>query len=91
MTSWEKLKAQAIRAAKRKPAGKRAGSTVQEWIRKSRSRKRQDNPPPWALDADKWDRARQAVERRGWDDAFADPWAMVAYIYKRMGGRIARG
>jgi hypothetical protein len=62
------------------------GEGLDGWASLNPSLHRSDNPPPWALDPDKWDRARNALAPQ-WDD-FEDPWAMVTYVYERMGGRI---
>ncbi len=47
------------------------------------------NPPSWINPEDEeiWERAKAAVEEQ-WDQYNA-PWAVVTYVFKRMGGNIA--
>ncbi len=49
----------------------------------------EDNPPAWVTSEAKWDRAKEAVDPEG-DGAeeYDEPWAVVAHVYKRMGGGI---
>jgi hypothetical protein len=43
------------------------------------------NPPSWVDDEAKWERAKRIADRTDADDR----WAMVTYLYRRMGGMIA--
>lgn len=45
--------------------------------------------PAWVKDDDIWARAKKQVKKT-WD-THDDPWAVVATIYKQMGGRMAKG
>lgn len=44
------------------------------------------NPPSWVKDEDTWQEAKDQVEPY-WD-RYDDPWAVVAYVYKQMGGEV---
>ena len=46
------------------------------------------NPPPWAEDADKWDRAVEAV--KPYWDKYDEPYAVVSTIYSKLGGGISK-
>lgn len=60
---------------------------VLAWIDKApRVFERPDNPPAWVADESKWERAKQAVEKR-WGN-YDEPWAVVAHVYENMGGTI---
>lgn len=44
------------------------------------------NPPSWAVDESKWEKAKAAADKGGYDgDSY---WAVVSAIYQRMGGEI---
>jgi len=45
-----------------------------------------ENPPAWVASEATWDRAKAATEKK-WDE-YEDPWAVVAHVYKQMGGEI---
>ena len=45
------------------------------------------NPPAWVEDEEIWERAKAAVEDK-WDE-MESPWAVVAFIYQKMHGKIA--
>lgn len=45
------------------------------------------NPPAWVMDEDVWDDAKAAVEDQ--KDKLTDYAAVVAHVYKAMGGEIA--
>lgn len=47
---------------------------------------RDGNPPAWAADEGKWEKAKKAVEPN-WE-SYEQPWAVVATIYKNMGGEL---
>jgi len=52
----------------------------------------EENPPAWVGDEAKWDRAKEAVDPEGdGEEKYDDPWAVVAHVYKRMGGKIKGG
>ena len=52
----------------------------------------EENPPAWVRDEEKWDRARDAVDPDGeGGEKYDEPWAVVAHVYKRMGGKIKGG
>jgi len=45
-----------------------------------------NNPPSWAVDEDKWEKAKEAADKGGYaGDAY---WAVVSHIYQNMGGEI---
>lgn len=44
------------------------------------------NPPSWAVDEDKWEKAKTAADKGDYSDD--DYWAVVSHIYQRMGGTI---
>jgi hypothetical protein len=44
------------------------------------------NPPAWVNDEATWERAKNAVEK-SWDD-YDQPYAVVAHVYKAMGGEV---
>lgn len=49
-----------------------------------------EQPPEWALDAEKWAEAAQAVGLGGaGDDMYEEPGVVAAYLYKKMGGEVA--
>jgi hypothetical protein len=43
-----------------------------------------NNPPAWVADEAIWEKAKKAVEPK-WDD-YDEPYAVVATVYKSMGG-----
>lgn len=45
-------------------------------------------PPAGVVDAAKWAKAQMAVDPDGAGSQYADPWAVVAHVYKRMGGKV---
>lgn len=45
------------------------------------------NPPRWAADKGKWERAKEAVQKY-WG-RYSEPYAVVAHVYERMGGTVA--
>lgn len=45
---------------------------------------RPDNPPSWVMDETTWTRAKEQV--RPYWDAYSEPWAVVAHVYRQMGG-----
>jgi len=47
-----------------------------------------DNPPVWVADEDTWERAKEAVDPEGRGGDYDEPWAVVAYVYERMGGKV---
>ena len=49
------------------------------------------NPPAWVEDEATWNRAKGAVDPRGKGTTLDQPWAVVATVYKAMGGKIIRG
>ena len=44
--------------------------------------------PPAGVDAKKWATAVQAVDPDGAGVQYPDPWAVVAHVYKRIGGKV---
>lgn len=44
------------------------------------------NPPPWAVDADVYETARVAVRDAG--EKYDNPKAVIAHVYKQLGGRV---
>lgn len=46
------------------------------------------NPPNWAVDEDKWERAKEAADKGDYDKESGQYWAVVARIYENMGGTI---
>ena len=44
--------------------------------------------PPWATDHDTWERAKKAVDPEGKGADYDEPWAVVAHVYKKMGGKV---
>jgi hypothetical protein len=47
-----------------------------------------DNPPEWAAQPDIWTKAEDAVDPEGAGAQYDEPYAVVAHVYKRMGGKI---
>jgi hypothetical protein len=45
------------------------------------------NPPSWVSDEGTWNRAKKAVEPK-WDE-YDEPYAVVAHVYREMGGEIS--
>jgi hypothetical protein len=47
-------------------------------------------PPKWAVDADKWHEAAEAVglDMPGIEEKFEEPFVVVAYLYKKLGGTV---
>lgn len=48
-----------------------------------------DDPPEWVKDEGKWNKAKEAVKKSGWED-HDEPWAVVAHVYKAMGGKLGK-
>jgi hypothetical protein len=49
------------------------------------------NPPSWVRNESKWDRAKEAVDPEGEGaEKYDEPYAVVAHVYKRMGGKIGK-
>lgn len=49
----------------------------------------EENPPKWVAHKAKWERAKEAVDPEGEGaDKYDEPYAVVAHVYKRMGGGI---
>src|SRR5581483_6077385 len=49
----------------------------------------QSAPPAWATDHDLWQKAADAVGLGGADDQkYDEPYAVVAYLYKKLGGQM---
>lgn len=46
------------------------------------------NPPNWAVDEAKWERAKAAADKGDYDKDSGQYWAVVAHIYDQMGGTI---
>lgn len=44
-----------------------------------------ENPPSWIVDEHIWERAKARV-RPHWHE-YREPWAVVAHVYRQMGGR----
>jgi hypothetical protein len=44
------------------------------------------NPDAWVADESKWEKAKAAVDEN-WD-TYEEPWAIVAHVYRQMGGGI---
>lgn len=63
----------------------RLTATQLKWTRKTRAKVRRDNPPSWVHDEPTWERAKAEV-RPYWHN-YSDPWAVVAHVYRNMGGR----
>lgn len=52
----------------------------------------EDNPPQWVVSEAIWERAKEAVDPEGeGSDKYDDPFAVVAHVYKRMGGKVKKG
>lgn len=47
------------------------------------------NPPAWVEDESTWEKAKEAVDPEGEGAKYDEPYAVVAHVYKRMGGAIA--
>ena len=47
-------------------------------------------PPKWAVDADKWHEAAEAVglDMPGIEEKFEEPFVVAAYLYKKIGGQV---
>jgi hypothetical protein len=45
------------------------------------------NPPAWVASPSIWNRAREAVEKGHWE-RYDEPWAVVAHVYRNMGGGV---
>jgi hypothetical protein len=45
------------------------------------------NPAAWVADEDVWDRAKKAVDPEGEGAKYDQPWAVVAHVYEKMGGK----
>jgi hypothetical protein len=48
------------------------------------------NPPSWAVQEGTWEKAKEAVDPEGKGVDFDEPWAVVAHVYKAMGGTFGR-
>lgn len=48
----------------------------------------EDNPPAWVDDEAIWEKAMKAVDPEGEGSKYDQPFAVVAHVYKRMGGKI---
>jgi len=59
-----------------------------DWTSQATEKEREDNPPSWVMDEDIWERAKKAVEPY-WN-RYRDPYAVVVYVYKQMGGRVKK-
>lgn len=48
------------------------------------------NPPQWAYDKDLWEKAKEAVgvDENGESEKYDEPYAVVAHVYQKMGGKI---
>ena len=46
--------------------------------------------PAWVLDEDKWEKAKKIVDRKKYKDDNSY-YAVVATVYKKMGGRVKKG
>ena len=58
------------------------------WIKEAGTAEEvEGNPPAWVGDEATWERAKEAV-RPKWGD-YAEPWAVVAHVYRQMGGTVA--
>lgn len=44
------------------------------------------NPPSWVEDEEIWEKAKEAVDPEGEGSKYDQPWAVVAHVYKKMGG-----
>lgn len=47
------------------------------------------NPPAWVEDEDIWEKAKKAVEPN--EDSYDNKWAVIAHVYKEMGGEVNGG
>lgn len=50
----------------------------------------EDNPPEWAAQPDVWMKAEEAVDPEGAGATYDEPYAVVAHVYKRMGGKVRK-
>ena len=48
-----------------------------------------DNPPAWAASPAIWDKAEKAVDPEGKGSKYREPMAVVAHVYKKIGGTVA--
>lgn len=50
------------------------------------------NPPAWVADEATWERAKKAVrpESKKSQRRYSEPYAVVAHVYRNMGGKIRR-
>ena len=47
-----------------------------------------ENPPAWAANPDLWNEAEKAVEPAGKGSKYSEPYAVVAHVYKKLGGAV---
>jgi len=73
VTEWLALKEEAA-------AAEEAGEEAPEGF---------SNPPKWASNPAIWDRAEKIVDPEGEGAKYSEPYAVVANIYKRMGGGVS--
>jgi hypothetical protein len=46
-----------------------------------------DEMPEWVLDEDIWKKASEIVDPEGEGAEYADPYSVIAHLYKKMGGK----
>lgn len=49
---------------------------------------RDGNPPSWVTDEALWERAKEAVDPEGKGASYDEPYAVIAHVYKKMGGKV---
>jgi hypothetical protein len=49
----------------------------------------ENNPPEWVTSKKTWERAKRAVDPNGKGAKYSEPWAVVAHVYRKMGGGVA--
>jgi hypothetical protein len=49
-----------------------------------------EDGPIWAADPGIWKKAEESVDPTGKGSDYDDPWAVVAYVYERMGGSVKK-
>lgn len=64
----------------------RNGDGDPEMLRLAKGVTEKNNPPKWVADKATWVKAKKAVQPK-WDD-YDEPYAVVATVYKNMGGTI---
>jgi len=47
-----------------------------------------EKPPAWAIDPAAWTDAETVVDPEGKGSKYSEPYAVVAHVYKRMGGTV---